>query len=299
MIGTIPGVITGIDRDNQRVRALLEDGQDIDAYYLGGAPPWPLAGAMFTDEPASLCLGPIGDRRTLFHDDFMWGFAPTATRWDGDGNWNGVIAGSGSITDFDDPGQGGAGAVALTAPAASEARIRKLAAAVNLPDDGAALWMRARVAGNNALVSSGLGTARVGLGTLGVITSTTAAGDHGVYASYGTGNPWQLTALEDPTATVVVAGGDTPAVAPAAWDWIDLVVVADAWAALWVNGSGPWAVTANLGSAGSAAVTPFVTVDSDSGTCVLYADLVAVDLVNPVNDPTDYALGLQTTGIGG
>lgn len=73
-----PGVVVGIDRDytdvdgnrTGLVRGLLQSGAEIEAGFMG-TPPWPLASALFDGGPDWVCLGPLGHRRTLAHDDFL------------------------------------------------------------------------------------------------------------------------------------------------------------------------------------------------------------------------------------
>ena len=79
-----PGIVLGIDRDyvdvngtrTGQVRALLQTGEEIEACY-GGTPPWPLATALFEGPGEWFCLGPIGDRRVSFADDFNYYTAGT------------------------------------------------------------------------------------------------------------------------------------------------------------------------------------------------------------------------------
>lgn len=73
-----PGVVLGVDRDytdvdgnrTGLVRGLLQSGAEIEAGFMG-TPPWPLASALFDGGPDWVCLGPLGHRRTLVHDDFL------------------------------------------------------------------------------------------------------------------------------------------------------------------------------------------------------------------------------------
>ena len=65
------GLVTGIDRAGRVVFATLDDGQEIEASYVGGEPPWPMAVALFDGGPAYTCLGAFGDQRVAVLDDFV------------------------------------------------------------------------------------------------------------------------------------------------------------------------------------------------------------------------------------
>lgn len=69
------GTIMAVDRANGVVRALLdpydETTEEVVVPYNPRRMPWPLARAVFRESPRGIrCVGPLGHRRVLFHDDF-------------------------------------------------------------------------------------------------------------------------------------------------------------------------------------------------------------------------------------
>lgn len=281
------GIITAVDRDREIVHARLESHEVIECGYLGGIPPWPLAGGWFTEDPEPLFLGAYGHRRPVFHDDFMWGFAPTTSRWDADTGWGTEFDGSATITDLDDPGPTAAGAVALTSNA-GEARLRKLLHAITPPDDGAALWLTVRLkADEELLVTQGNG---LGLATPGVPPGGgTDQGVDVVLSGFNYAGGVELNTYQSANTPSVLGTGES--LTAGDWHWLDLLVIPRVAAALWMDGSGPWVNTDNpLDPDGDAITVYFLAAHPDGDVAELDLDLVDLSIVTPVNNPSDFAI---------
>lgn len=289
MIGTLRGIITGIDRANQQVHATLEDGQEVDAAYLGGMPPWPLSVCMFTDDPTSLCLGALGHRRFVLHDDFLGTTAGAgAVTIYSDSPWAFAVTGTASIDNLTDPGDRAAGNRRLLAPANSTARVRQADRAINLPEDGTAIHMSARVRVNANLVNNENTVAKIGLANSNVVDSGAPAGtDAAALIEIGGASPVVFRTRNGVATTAITSGEAYPA---GSWLWLDIVVVSGTWAAFWIDGSGPYVIQTDVPLSTGQAVTPFAWLSSLTGTSHFILDLIDVDLVGPVASPVDYAL---------
>ena len=92
MTDVVRGTVLGLDRENGTVRAEIGGVVVPAAPYLG-EPPWPLASCWFFNAPAYTSLGPIGNRRVAFADDFN--FYTSGTPLIGGTGWSaGGAAGS-------------------------------------------------------------------------------------------------------------------------------------------------------------------------------------------------------------
>lgn len=285
----VKGTVIGIDRANRTVRFRLPTDPDnpitqpaAEAAYLG-APPWPLATALFVNGPAWVCLGPVGDRRLVVHDDFCAETAPY-----GDTPWN--ESGTGSTSWHNDPGEGCAGVVDINGTTnATSYRIRKHNRVVTLGDD-IATWFSARVALDATLLATHL--ARVGLANTNVIAAGgAAASDAGVYAffsyAFGTPNVFGLEVV-DGTSISNLTTGET--ITAGQYYWVDIVCAGGSWAALWIDGSGPWVVQSNVPGEADQAVSQFAAIYMNSSAAAAFSiDQIRTELVTPVENPQAYA----------
>lgn len=261
-----------------QVRALLQSGAEIEACYAG-VPPWPLSTALFDGPGEWFCLGAVGDRRLVLHDDFL---AEDSTDV-GDTNWR--TSGTGSLSFASAPDVGVAGAAELNLTSASSPtnfRMRKKLQTLKL-GSAPAVWMTARVKGGPNVVSNG--GLLVGLGGSGVITG--ASTDVGV--GYATGAGLQVLGNYNSGSNFVVTGEPFAA---DTWYWVDLVAVGGAWSAVWIDGSGPWVNDEGMPDSSSGGVTPFFQVQALTGTTSMTAsiDLMRIELVGPVNSPDGVAV---------
>lgn len=278
------GTVVGIDREAGIVHAFLASGAAVDAYFMGD-PPWPLSTAMFDGAPEYVCLGPLGFHRPIFRDDFMWlntaDFAPDLI---GDSSWNG--AGTGTITLPSDPSDA-AGMVRLSpTTGGNNYYIQKRDRQVELNADRV-YWLTARVRANDANT-----WIRVGLGNSDVINSavyTPASTDAGAVAFIDASGTLytNMNTYRGTTVTGVTSGEEA---AQDVWMWVDLMVAGGQWAALWVNGSGPWFNTTEVPDTTVRSVTPFFEVFSNSGAISGDIDLMALSSVWPANSPVDLGL---------
>lgn len=290
-----PGMVLGVDRDyvdvngtrTGLVRALLQTGEEVEACYAG-VPPWPLATALFDGPGEWFCLGPIGDRRLVAHDDFLFGRTAGGAEATGEGGWYSTTSGSVTAGWLTDPTGGAAGVyrAALAGGGSQLHRLNKLDRQVTLDSDIA--WhLSARVRYDNAadgLITVGLAdmgahpidfggaasTDAVALITLGPVGQTYLT------TAKGTGQT-DLSIPEEPAA-------DT-------WTWLDLVVVGGQWAAGWAGGSGPWVVETNVPDTSVRAVTPvFMARNPGQGATNVDIDCISLAAVSPVNTPDDVAI---------
>lgn len=289
------GTVLGIDRPNRLVRFALADDPEnriarpaLEAAYLGD-PPWPMSTALFANGPAYVCLGPVGDRRLIFHDDFCGDASPF-----GDTDW--AVSGTGSVSYRQVAGDGQAGVIDLNGTTSGASyRIRKHLRAVQFGNDRA-LWFSARVAFDAALLAAH--EAVIGFGTSNVVTSSArGATDAGVYV-YFTWDPASANTFglycEKGTSSGIIATGE--AITASQYYWLDVLVVGGSWAALWVDGAGPWLVESNVPSTTQDATTPFAAVHPNSSTAIVMSiDQFRAELVSTVAAPQGYAEAPATT----
>lgn len=179
-----------------------------------------------------------------------------------------------------------AGAVTLGADAGEVIFLRREDRQITLPDDRV-FWFSARVQAegiNSSII-------RAGLADLGAMNTATgpSANDSGVYAELvsdaSTTN--SLTVVSGVSSTSESTGERFSASAP---QWVDVMVVGGQWAAMWVNGSGPWMVNTDVPGVGTRSLTPFVSVDGIGASAIAYIDCVTVEQVSQAVNP--YTLGL-------
>lgn len=163
--------------------------------------------------------------------------------------------------------------------------LRKRDRQITLHDDRV-FWISARLRADQ-------GTCRVGLADLGAMDPSTAASanDSGVYAeldpAFGASN--HIVAVSGVSSTSESTGeqfsNDNP-------QWVDVMVSGGQWAAMWVNGAGPWMVNTNVPGDGTRSVTPFVSITSTAPatTALAQLDCVSVEMVSQAVNP--YTLGL-------
>lgn len=278
----IRGLVVGVNRADRLVQWVDPDGVGGMATYMGD-PPWPLSTCLFDNGPAWVCMGPLGDRRLVMHEDFMW-HAASGLTLSADNPW--LTAGTGSVASVNDPGEGCAGVIAVSAASGQRHRIRRLDRAISVPADQA-LWLRARVSGNANLVTSGSGVAYVGLANNEAIDGDgPAANDSAVLAFIETNMAWQYSSFRGTSTTDAQSGEPVTA---AAYTWVDIMVVSGSWAAFWFDGSGPYVTDTNVPQVGDEGVTPFVDIVGFTGTSTLNVDLMVTEMVFPVQHPADVA----------
>lgn len=183
-----------------------------------------------------------------------------------------------------------AGTIQLLNTAPNRAYMRKKDRAIALSDDRV-FWFSARLAGG-----SGTPLIRVGLADDRALDDGTAATstDAAVYAQLDvSGGASNLLASTSGTSTSTVATGESYVSLPSPPTWIDVLVRGGQWAAMWVDGSGPWMLNTNIPSpdAGTRAVSPFVSVINQSGgNAVVAVDCVTVEQVSQAVSPYDLSL---------
>lgn len=281
MSDMVRGTVLGVDRDTGTVRAEIAGVVVPAAPYLGD-PPWPLSACWFFNAPAYTCLGPIGNKRVAFADDFN--FYTSGTPLIGGTGW--TAGGTpGSLSTPNNPTD--ANGVLRIASASSSARyfIRKTLQMVTLTDTRV-YWMTARVRSSDINQSMTVGLSDSNVMTGGGAASTDASARvtlsslGGSSISIGT-NAGASSGGGVSTGSLLVA--DT-------WVWVDLMVAGGQWVAAWVDGSGPWVTTDAVPSTSQDSVTPHITAYYLTGTFnvdVDYVSLAQVDLTTTA-DPTTF-----------
>lgn len=274
------GTVVGIDREAGIVHAFLASGAAVDAYFMG-EPPWPLSTAMFDGAPEYVCLGPLGNRRVAFADDFN--FYTAGTPLIGNTGWR-AGGTTGSLSTPANPTDGN-GVLRLTNNnAGSRYFIRKSLKMVTLSDTRV-YWMAARVRQSDASVSMRVGLAESNVMDTGGTGAATDA-NVGMFV-LGAASTSQLQTIAGAGVTTTDTGESAAA---DTWIWIDVMVAGGQWAAGWVDGSGPWYTTTDVPSASQDSVTPYVNSGS-AGTNNVDVDYVMLAQVSPANSPVDLGLG--------
>lgn len=256
-----------IDRANRVLYADVDGASEIECDYLAGDPrdpacrmPWPLGLAYFDLDRSGtpLCMGPIGDRRVLFHDDFMHGT--------GDTPWTGSAFGGGSISATG----GGLGVVRLrsTAGAAGATSIFKDFDAMVLPPPPSAMHLSGCVRLSQSLSSLPGGTSTFANLELGGAVFGVQIGQDASSSS------WRLRNL---TSTVDIVGQDVVA---NEFAFVELIAVAESMYAGWVNGSGPYVLTDSvLGEATPFTVGAGIFISSGGSTTDFDIDHMTLSVV--------------------
>lgn len=285
MTDMVRGTVLGVDRDTGTVRAEIAGVVVPAAPYLGD-PPWPLSACWFFNAPAYTCLGPIGNRRWSFQDDFN--FYTSGTPIIGGTGWTAGGAAGGSLSTPNNP-TGGAGVLRLTNTTVGATYfIRKTLQMVTLTDTRV-YWMSARVRAQNASVALKVGFADTNVMNDGAVASTDAAAFAYIGGSGGTNN---LIASAG-TSSTSLATGET--ITSGTWAWIDVMVAGGQWCALWVDGSGPWHTTSTVPTTSQDSVTPFVGVTNTGASNYVdvdFASLAVVDVATTA-DPTTFGFATE------
>ena len=291
------GVVTSINRADRVVNCLLDTGEPIEATYLG-EPPWPMSTVALVGDLTYLCLGPIGDRRRVFHDDFM---APTtadtvtSATVISDIGWSFSASGTGSTDAFGNPGTGGAGVRRLIAPLSSSARIRAANTGVAVPPDGYAAWMSGCFMIDQSLYDSTTANAYIGLGTTGIYDGTGAGASDRAVMLGCSGVALQFRTYNG-TSTSSYTLPDFPAAAT--YYWFDIVTVSGEWAAMWFDGTGPYVITTDVPADDGNGYTPFARLAGETGdgvTVRVGLDALSLAIVSPAVNAIDYALAVGST----
>lgn len=279
-------VVTAIDRANRVVRAADPGGGEFEAAYHPNRMPWPLAQAWFDDSaaPAWRCLGPIGDRRLVFHDDFT---RVSTTPYFGDTRWTydtsdaGGTATASTSTDV----QGAINLHRNAGVAGNE--FHKTVDAIAIPAQGAADWMVWRV--KTLSLPSAWGAD---------VTST----DFGLYRSsdadftgFSLGTVQTQFQVHSYGSSDVVTGVEVTT----GFHVCELVRThysdqSEDSVAAWVDGDGPYVIPGGA----SFEATPFVAFGligtSDGGAATpardFVVDYVHYEHVNPIDLRSDYAV---------
>lgn len=274
------GTVLGIDRENGTVRAEVGGVIVPEAPYLGD-PPWPLSAAWFFNAPAYTCLGPIGTRRWAFQDDFnFYDSTPPVVS----GGWTANGDAGGSLSTPNNPTDGN-GVLRLTNTTAGGPGyfVRKTLEMVTLADTRV-YWLSARVRTSDASngIDVGLGVSNVMLG------GAPAATDAQVAASLMSASGTNVLYTTAGTSTSTLSTGEFTV--NNTWLWVDVMVAGGQWAAMWVDGSGPWSTTTDVPSTAQDSVTPYLLVSNRGASTRLdidYASMATVDLTTTA-DPTTF-----------
>lgn len=277
-MATIQGTVTAIDRANGVVRAIV-NGTEITAPWLRGRMPWPLATAEFAQRTPGtwLCVGPVGERREIFRDDFTR--VSSADFPYGDTPWT-LTAGTAAVIST-----AGLGVVRLS----PESELRKDNQCV-IPRIGGAAWLSGR------LRAAGTFDSFLDFGFKGPTVSEFAFVDYTTLVAPAT---FQL-GLGNTASTVI----DLPLTTPATLEffWVDLVVAWGGSAAVWIDGDGPyWSNDVTVIPDGTVeGVTPTLAVGpSATGAARADWDTVRLSRVGLVADPSGLRVGtpLQTVSL--
>lgn len=229
------GVVKRIDRANRVLYADVDGATDIECLYLAGDPrdphcrtPWPLGLAWFDlDRGTPLCMGPVGGRRVLFHDDFTHVSSPN-----GDTPW--------SLTD-------GTAPATMAAQAGSRVGVARIGDAI-FEKDTDALIVPSPPEGLYASIGVSLvDTTAFTVGFYDSIPSGSALIQAHPLASFPT---FQLVGSDDDLDDGTLAEYGE-------WYHLELLIVGGL-AAMWVDGNGPSLSTEGFLSSGTAVTFGFI-----------------------------------------
>lgn len=246
------GIVTGIDRTNRVVGARLDDGLSVwlDGRGAGfpyrGLPPPPLSICYFSDLGGGqfVCEAPLGDSRVVVHEDWTIFTAPSGTLYTGDTPWtireNNAGGSSVAIANVDMQG-----AVRLLQQTTA-GNYRSFAKDIGIlpPTPAAVVWYSERM--RLGAVAGELLTTRDdvhGLGDAAQWTGFAAGNDVAAWRFVPSVSAnWQLYVGAGGVATLTVSAtaGTTGIVT------FDIVYAPGLWVAGWVDGDGPYVVTANV-----------------------------------------------------
>lgn len=273
-----PGYVLGIDRANARLRAVIDDYPVDDVRYDPRNPPWPLAQAFFRGGPPWRCLGPIGHRRVLFHDDFLGvsgnasGSSFTNLPLLGDTRW--VADGSGGTTITQ--GADGVGVATFMSESSNSFRLLKHDDALTAPADGHAYHWLVRFSASYTGTPSVVIPPRAG-----VVGDDIVIGGFGIYVYTEPGSQFQVAGQEGVSETV-----EGTTFAHDQWYIAEIILTAESIFG-WVDGNGPAQPSSLVGSAFPAR---FWTANNDGsvtgGSRVFnldYAHASLVSIVTPDN----------------
>lgn len=280
------GLVTGIDRDNGRVGAILDTGLARwlpDGFDYAGEAPAPLSVCWFVETVPGryLCAGQLGDTRLVHHDDYTHVASPSVTTYLGDEPW--VLRGSGGTRTQDATTLGDALGVLRYATNAtinafiSESKDTDAYAMLTAPQ---AVWWSGRLAVNSVTaVAYGAGLASTPLWAV-----TGAAADRVVAGFDSTVSANWL--LQTSASAVAATNLDTGIAADLdTWHHFDLVFVPGTWAALWIDGSGPYVSETGI-PATTDALQPGLEVFTYAAAAKrLYVDWTRSEVVASVADP--------------
>lgn len=273
------GTVTAIDRANRVVRAVLAGGQAIESTYFGD-PPWPFSQAAFVPVgPHWHCDGALGDRRVVLHDDFT--FVGTTPNF-GDTPW--VASGTGTTTATAGPTDF-QGLVRLQTPntALTFRSNYKTLDLVHPPTPPAALWWSSRLYPASNVTTSLV--YRAGLAD--TDWSNTPADRVILERSSTVGTVWTLVTASGGSSTTV----DT-AVTQADSEWItaDIMYVPGVWAALWIDGAGPYISTSNIPTTAEPIVPGVYVAALAASARAVLIDWMHLEVVDPIVSPFDLDL---------
>lgn len=240
MISGSLAVVTRINRTARTCSVMLDNGDEIDATYMGPQPPCPLS-YVYVDEyaPGLVVVGQERRQvREVFRDDFVASDDPLPDRPGGDHRWRNNAGSTGASIAGNSDGWGSLG-IRSAAVLNDQQYFQKIPGSLLL-EANRGYWLTSRVH------SSAL-TARIL--DLGFFDSV---GTNGVLLRYDStvGAEWRLRAVSGGavTSTALPAG---PWTADSSRHYYDLLMVPDAgWCAAWIDGDGPYYVAAGLPAVG-------------------------------------------------
>lgn len=283
MASTQTGVVTSIDRTNSVVAATLDSGAEITAPYFRDRRrmPWPLCTAVFREDRGQwLCMGPIGARRQVFHDDFT---SVTASDY-GDTPWNFASTPAGATVSSGTTGAlGGIVVTASADPQTCWLAKDDSSLALNGPLHFSARFVvnalvqtYMQISDDKTDITPANGVVLLGDRTIGgdpAVTVTATVG--GVSAS---------------------ATGTGDAALDAGWGIWDLILDPGGFVAAWTQGSGPiWVPLPGTGTLAGVTGEPSFFGDVASGTVgdgMLVIDWATLSAVDSVVSPA--TLGLSS-----
>lgn len=272
MLDYVRGTIVGIERHLQRLRIRL-GLSDVDEYatYSDELTIWPMAEALFTrtQRGGYHCLGAIGIARPLMDEQFL---VAAGAAWDFTTISAGTRAQGASI---------GLGVLELAAPNFDDANIDKTANAIVLPSAPAAIH------GVCSLLAGDLYTTAISSMNVN-IANIMVAHDPSLFGTVGVdpGN-WGFLMSDDSGTQTVSSGTEVAEDDPVT---VDLLALGTGFCGGWINGDGPYVIENLLAT--SAFSIGATNINGGSGaTEQLYVGRIAASRVEPVLDPSRFALG--------
>lgn len=289
------GIVTAIDRTNQVAYVQLLAGPVAQCAWLDYVPP-PRSQVWVQDVStggagAFVVMGMVGNRQFVFHED--WTIIPNGSTnytstaqqlLNGDTQWR-VLPKVASVNVGASEGAAqGVGGITITSGSTGLGQaiaVCKGGVATGTTNNGQyGIWLSGRATANNWTSMA----FTIALANDTAYLGAKASGDRFVgliYDTAATGTVRLQTGID--TNVTYVDSGFVPSVN--AWFDFDVMLVAgtNGWAAMWINGNGPYKSTTNIPAVNIPLPVEFAVYNQTSAQRQLAIDYLRVELVSPVS----------------